>query len=302
MTPDERFAYYIKSWTQKATVKVPECAKMFKQNCLVHYTGPGTPAPAGYPRNASWQRGFWWNLMLLDIPCLSISADGIDSHGLPVIAKVRRIDDPKGAILAPLAWIRHWGLVEKAKSADIPWERKTNTCVWRGAATGIQDSGRKPGEWQNKRMAFCHRWKNEHDVGINRALGRWDVSYVKPTLTLHEILSHKYVLSIPGNDKDSGLNWKLASNSVVLMAPPTIESWLMEGCLRPYVHYIPLKADYSDLNEIITWCDANPIKCQEVVENASRFMAQFADTAIERDIFDRIKRHYSSSFTLIRTA
>ena len=32
-----------------------------------------------------------------------------------------------------------------------------------------------------------------------------------------EFLKYKYILSVEGNDKDSGINWNLNSNSVVLM-------------------------------------------------------------------------------------
>ena len=33
------------------------------------------------------------------------------------------------------------------------------------------------------------------------------------------------------------------------MKPPVVESWLMEGLLKPWVHYVPLAHDFSDLNQ-----------------------------------------------------
>ena len=113
-------------------------------------------------------------------------------------------------------------------------------------------------------------------------------------------LQYKYQISIPGNDKDSGLNWKLASNSVVLMAHPKIESWLMEGLLQPYVHYVPLKDDYSDLDEILDWCKSNDDKCKEIVINAQQFMRQFQDFNNEILIFNMIKDHYTNNITLVK--
>ena len=44
-----------------------------------------------------------------------------------------------------------------------------------------------------------------------------------------------------GNDVASGLSWALLSNSVVLMLKPTIETWLMQGKLVPWVHFIPIE-------------------------------------------------------------
>lgn len=31
------------------------------------------------------------------------------------------------------------------------------------------------------------------------------------------------------------------------MVPPRFETWLLEGRLRPYVHYVPLAPDFSDI-------------------------------------------------------
>ena len=245
---------------------------------------------------------FWWNQkdMAIDIPCLSISADGIDNHDLPAIVKVRRKDNPKGGIVAPLGYRRHWGLIKDAKDCKVKWENKRNDCVWRGVPTGlIQDDKESPEKWRNPRMAFCYKWRGKFDVGITSTFGRWDDSYVKPSMTVHEMLNYKYIVSIPGNDKDSGINWKLASNSVVLMAPPKIESWLMEGLLEPWFHYIPLADDYSDLDKIVEWCRNNDDKCQEIVKNANNFMKQFENVEVERKIFDMIKQHYRKSFTFV---
>ena len=62
--------------------------------------------------------------------------------------------------------------------------------------------------------------------------------YVKGKCNISKFLQYKYILSIEGNDKDSGLNWKLNSNSLVLMAKPRVTSWLMETKLIPNYHYI----------------------------------------------------------------
>ena len=62
-------------------------------------------------------------------------------------------------------------------------------------------------------------------------------------------------MSIEGNDKDSGLQWKLNSNSVVFMPRPTKISWLMEDTLVPGKHYILIKDDFSDIDEKFKWCE-----------------------------------------------
>ena len=243
---------------------------------------------------------FWWHqhLLPLDIPCLTISADGKNSHDLPAIVKVRYIDNSKGGIIGPLEYNRHFALRD-VKLYNGKWKYKRADCIWRGAPTGIQDCDEEPKNWKNTRMAFCYKWKYKFDVGITTTWNRWDSNYLKPSTSIHEMLDYKYIISLPGNDKDSGINWKLASNSVVLMAPPKIESWLMEGLLKPWIHYVPLADDYSDLDKIVEWCKNNDEKCQEIVKNANIFMKQFENMETEIEIFNMIKEHYKNTFTLI---
>jgi len=298
-----RFNYYIKSWKHKQSVKVPDHAKVFNQNKLLYYTGPDTPPPDGFPHHYGvWEEMFWWPQgdLGLDIPCLTISADGINSHGLPVIAKVRYIDDPDGAIIGPLSYNRHWNAIQHKdgpRTYKGSWKDKRPDCVWRGAPTGGVHA-------ENERLVFCSKWRDAFNVGLTGYLRHqlqpvFDPSYLRPSMSIHEMLDYKYIISIPGNDKDSGLNWKLASNSVVLMAPPKMESWLMEGLLEPWVHYVPLKDDYSDLDEIVRWCRENDHKCQEIVKNANGFMRQFENEDIEIALFRKIKEHYKETFTLV---
>ena len=74
MNIQERFNYYIKNWKDKQTFKIPDHAKVFKQNELIYYTGPNTPAPDNFPFHyGCWKEMFWRNLknIGLDIPCLS---------------------------------------------------------------------------------------------------------------------------------------------------------------------------------------------------------------------------------------
>lgn len=301
MNSKERFNYYIKNWKDKQTVKIPEHTKEFKQNELIYYTGPNTPPPTNFPFNyGCWKKMFWWDQknFSIDIPCLSISADGIDNHDLPAIVKVRYINNLKGGILGPLEYNRHWTLNDISSYKGL-WNDKLSDCIWRGAPTGIQDAGESPENWKNTRMAFCYKWSNKFDIGIISTWDRWDSNYIKPSMSIHEMLNYKYIISIPGNDKDTGLNWKLASNSLVLMAPPKIESWLMEGLLEPWFHYVPLAYDYSDLDIIVEWCRNNDKKCQQIVKNSNNFMKQFDNIEVEKKIFNMIKEHYNKTFTLI---
>jgi hypothetical protein len=79
------------------------------------------------------------------------------------------------------------------------------------------------------------------------------------------------------------------------ISPPKIESWLMEGLLKSWVHYFLLANDYSDLGKILEWCRNNDDKCKEIVENANNFMKQFEDVRVESEIFNIIKEYYKKT-------
>ena len=195
--------------------------------------------------------------------------------------------DNKGVILKCLNFSRHWDWFYN-KPKDINWNDKLNKIIWRGTTTG----GNK-----KDRFIFIEKWYNKHqniDVGFSYICqGREEQSkYIKGKLTPSEMLKYKYIVSIEGNDKDSGINWKLNSNSLVFMKKPVCCSWLMETLLIPNFHYILLNDDYSDLEEKLEWCENNQDKCLEIVKNANKFMEQFKDQKQEELIEDMVINKY----------
>jgi hypothetical protein len=96
--------------------------------------------------------------------------------------------------------------------------------------------------------------------------------YVRKKQSLLEMNRYKYLLSVEGNDVATGLKWMLYSNSVVLMSRPTVATWAMEDLLVPYVHYIPLANDYSNLLEMVKWAEEHDEACQEISKRATEFI------------------------------
>ena len=78
-------------------------------------------------------------------------------------------------------------------------------------------------------IAYC--WLMARIVFFPTTSRYW-ARYLKPATYYKEQLKCRYLLAVEGNDVASGLKWMLASNSVVLMAPPRRETWLAESRLR----------------------------------------------------------------------
>lgn len=71
------------------------------------------------------------------------------------------------------------------------------------------------------------------------------------------------------------MNWALASNSVPFMVEPDIESWLLESSLKAWEHYVPIKADFSDLSSQVDWAVANDGAAERIAEAGKEYMRQF---------------------------
>jgi len=207
---------------------------------------------------------------------------------LPIICKVT--DLAHSHIITKLNDKRHWGLIPAVKQNDIAFNLKKNSIVWRGVTTGY-----------NKRNPVVERFYSHpiFDIGFNQCVqGETPAMPIKDKLNMKQQLAYKFILSIEGNDVASGLKWQLYSNSVVIMAKPTCVSWAMEDTLVPYVHYIPVKDDYSDLEEMFYWGLAHEAECIAISKAANAFIEQFLNDKKEHRIHRHIIKRYIQNVTL----
>jgi hypothetical protein len=200
------------------------------------------------------------------------------------LCKNRCAENSDSVILRCLNYERHWSKYYN-RPADIPFRNKQKKVFWRGASSGNQDrTGNRfklVTRWHNKDKSICVGFSKL--VEEKRKIHRLN-KYVMGVCNISSFLACKYILSVEGNDKDSGLQWKLNSNSVVLMAKPRVTTWLMETTLIPNVHYVLLADNFSDLKKKLIWCNKNQEKCLKIIQNANNFMKQFANKKIEEKL------------------
>ena len=71
----------------------------------------------------------------------------------------------------------------------------------------------------------------------------------KDKTPIEDHMKYKYLISIDGNTAAwQRPNWILESGSVLLMPETEMDEWYLSD-LKPWVHYVPIKADLSDLLE-----------------------------------------------------
>ena len=186
-------------------------------------------------------------------------------------------------------WKWHYESTFNDKFAD-----KQNKCVWRGNTTSHWT---RPGN----RFDLVKRWykkRDDIDVGFSKIAMEREHLVEELQGSLCECIypkdwaAYKYILSAPGNMNESGISWKLGSNSVVIMPKPTIFTWLCEHKLKPGVHYVQVRDDWEDLGEVVDWCNDNQSHCEEIVHNAREFMLEFKDHSRERAIEEEVFSQY----------
>ena len=64
---------------------------------------------------------------------------------------------------------------------------------------------------------------------------------------IHEHLKYKYLISMDGASASwQRVPWILLSDSVLLMVESNSRDWFYDN-LKPWVHFVPIRSDFSDL-------------------------------------------------------
>jgi hypothetical protein len=84
------------------------------------------------------------------------------------------------------------------------------------------------------------------------------------------VKKYKYLIDIGGNGYSGRLKFLLFSKRPLLIVERNYIEYFHNE-LIPYVHFIPVKMDLSDLLEQIQWMKNNEKKCNEIANNALDF-------------------------------
>ena len=162
------------------------------------------------------------------------------------------------------------------------WNNRRPVAFWRGASTG---SVLTKENWQdNRRVKLCQLAKKYGDEqfidakitkliqikerGVKKLMQ--NANLVSSYLPGDEFLKYKYVIDIDGNSNSwPGLFTKLLTGSCVLKVESPWKQWYYDR-LQPWVNYIPIKNDLSDLIEKIHWCRQHDDRVRVIGENGRK--------------------------------
>ena len=220
-------------------------------------------------------------------------------------------------------YMRHFDPLNEVQARDTPWDQKRDAAVFRGALTGRNKAlgnvrRRSEYEWcgQIPRCNFVLKHGNStlvdaRLVSLKRneltATMFQNVEMFGESFSMEEMLRYKVVVMLEGNDVSSGLKWALFSDSVVMTQKPTCTSWALEELLEPWVHYIPISDDFSDVEEKVQWVLDNDAKAREIARRGRLWMTDLVyhpdatkdNESVLDETFRRYRAHFSHNPDLI---
>lgn len=203
---------------------------------------------------------------------------------------------------------RHFGLVPRVAEYDVPWAAKEDRAVFRGSLSGVMRDGydAKASDAVNcrrsRRCGLVLQYANSSlvDARLSKTLDRVanEVDGIHLTgnkLLWHEQLRYKAIVVVEGNDVASGLKWALASQSIVLTAPPTYTSWAMEDMLMPWVHYVPLNSELTNIEERMQWVIDHDVEAQLIAQRGTLWMHDLMESD-DDEVQHRMLERYQALF------
>lgn len=171
---------------------------------------------------------------------------------------------------------------------NLKWEGKKSLAVFRGSSTGCGFNTENNTRLKLSKLGL--KYPSLLDVGITnwnlRIRKNKDSNYLEipnvESLNLVGKLSpeqqsnYKYLINVDGHVSAFRLSLELSMGCCILMVE-SIEKWKMwfSDMLEPYIHYVPVKSDLSDLIDQIKWCQKNDDKCKKIAHNSLNFYNKY---------------------------
>jgi hypothetical protein len=176
----------------------------------------------------------------------------------------------------------------------VPWNEKRPIAVFRGGSTGcgvtINTNVRLKAAYLSSLQPVDEKGEILLDLGITnwnlrprklkgeKYLQTIDIKSLPFGLAKYmspqEQNQYKYLLNLDGHVSAYRLSLELTTGSCVLLPASKYKLWYRD-MLKPYVHYVPVNEDLSNLVDIVKWCKKNDNKCQEIAKNAQEFAKKY---------------------------
>ena len=105
-------------------------------------------------------------------------------------------------------------------------------------------------------------------------------------VSMADQVGYKYLLNVEGNGAAYRLGQMMGMGCVVMIVESRWKVWF-EKFLEPMKHYVPVKGDFSDLEEKILWLRGHDGEAQKIAKEGTKFYKKY----LGRDgVFDYMQR------------
>lgn len=231
------------------------------------------------PRNSVMQEKF----KKLGIGKLPVDFNDAVNHNKVVLRHNRPYKSHSG-ILWPLNDYDGTNLIQD----NICWDNKQNKIFWRGGTTGHNIEHRiQP---VIKINSFKHQ---QIDVKFSYVIqgkgGYMTGDILGDYIGMESWFNYKYILNLEGNDYSSSFPFILNSNSLALHTYPfRYETILFGDDIQPWVHFVPVKQDCSDIVEKLQWCEEHQEECKAIISRANAYILPYKNKQCYDNILCKI--------------
>ena len=210
----------------------------------------------------------------------------------------------------PIPTIDDWARVKSADGVHFPktrtgnyeedfstlWDDKKPTAVFRGGSTGFGTTLETNPRLYVAYLSVSTPSDEQGIPYIDAGITDWNLrprkikgeKYLKTIdvnsmpFKLVEKLStqqqslYKYIIHIDGHVSAFRLSVEMSTGSTLLIVDSDYKLWY-KHLLVPYVHYVPIRRDLTDLLEKIKWCRDNDAICKKMAENCKVFFKKYLE-------------------------
>jgi hypothetical protein len=171
--------------------------------------------------------------------------------------------DPSALVLPEVHYMSgdfYRPLFHELRRDAVPWSQKSSVAIYCGGGHGLVENYHVPVEGRPHGRRYLEQLAEDRRLKLRVVLGGM--------VSRRQQQKHKYIIDLDGIVRTwNAFAWKMASGSTVLSADSPWDSFFTP-LFQPWVHFVPLANDLSDVAEKLQWCRDNDEECRAIAERA----------------------------------
>jgi len=162
----------------------------------------------------------------------------------------------------------------------LKWENRSSELCWFGGCSGV-------GGNESIRVKFVKKIYDYRPCSNVRLSYWWsenkniDTKYFSERVHFSEFLKYKIFFIVDGNVIASNHMWGFASGCVPFLISNG-KCWF-SSFIIPYIHYVPVNYDLSNLIEQIEFIKNNDDKAKQIAENSIEFVKTYFSSSFQKE-------------------